>query len=261
MPAALAHDPPLVHDQYAVGERLDLGQIAAGQQHGAPFGQLGQRVPQRQYFFGIQLVARLVDKQRARPEKHGLRHAHHAAHAPGQPLDRLVGNILEIHQLKGVIDHFRGLAPGIAAGVGQKFQIGARRHVLIDGRLAGHIADLLARLRRLRIKKDAVDFHLPAVSLHRAGNNIHRGGFARAAQARQRADLALFHIQRQTTERVFSPIGLFQIFDLNHQGSLPIASLRRRAGRRFCAKRRCSPHFLYSTTKPLSSQGQTMNIL
>ena len=105
---------------------------------------------------------------------------------------RLVGNAGFFH---GVVDSAVESRAGHALDFGYKAQIGVYRHIVVERRLFGQIADALAHLHRFFDDVETSDFGFALRRRQITGKYAHRRGLARAIRPEETEDDALVNIE------------------------------------------------------------------
>src|SRR3989441_10020546 len=84
---------------------------------------------------------------------------------------------------------FRSGAARHALQLGDEAQVAGHRHVVVEGRALGQVADAAADLARLREDIEALDPDRAAGRRQEAGDDAHGGGLAGAVGAEEAEDL------------------------------------------------------------------------
>ena len=147
--------------------------------------------------------------------------AHALTVALGQVLDQPVLHLRKTGAVHGLL-HLGG-----AVGLLYLFQLGHEHqilpgsHIHIQGRLLGQIAHTCLRRAGLLQNVVSVDGHGAAGGGKITGQNIHRGGFARAVGAQQSIYDTLLHFKRDVIHRKMAAITLGEMLHLNQKSHTP----------------------------------------
>ena len=170
---------------------------------------------------GVQAHGGLIQNQHLGETQQGLGQAHPLPVALGQVAQQPAPHAGDAGEL-----HYPGrlLSPvplGHLFQPGGKLQVLLRRHIQIQGRLLGQVADGLFGL--LRLLGDAVAVHqdLPFRGAQVAGHQVHGGGFPRSIGAEESENLAVRHSKGQVVHRQMAAVPLDQVAYFDHRTGPP----------------------------------------
>ena len=127
---ALGHDPAVVDDREAVGERVGLLEVMRGQEDRGPqLAQVADLVPHARAGLRVQPGRRLVEEEHARAVDDAEPDVEAAAHAAGVGLGRAIGGRRQLERLEHLVGagHRRRPCRGRTAGPGSRARRGRSR--------------------------------------------------------------------------------------------------------------------------------------
>ena len=95
-------------------------------------------------------------------------------------------------------------------------QILVHRHVRVDGRHLGQVADEAADARRVVRETHAVDRDVPRRRREIPRQNVHGRGFARAVRTEEPDNLAVPDLETHVVQRVIVSVAFDKMLDCNH---------------------------------------------
>ena len=211
----------MVDDEQVVAHLLHLGEDVGAEDHGVLPGQGADQGADLQDLLGVQAHGGLIQNEHLWEAQQGLGQAHPLAVALGQVAQQPpphTGDAGELH-------HPGGLLPPVPFGhlfqLGGELQILLRRHIQVEGRQLGQIAD--GPLGRLRLPDHAVPVHqdLPLCGAQIAGHQVHGGGLSRPVGAQKAEDLAVGHGKGQVVHRRMAAVPLNQVAYFDHRTRPP----------------------------------------
>ena len=177
--------------------------------------QVPDQRPDLDHLGRVQAHGRLVQNDDLRAAHQGARQPHPLFVALGQVADKPSAHALQPGAGHGLFHLACALGTAHALQLCGKAQIFLHRHIRIERRLLRQIADAGPRLSRLLQHIVAVDGHGAAGGGNVPGEDVHRGGFARAVGAEQAVNHALLHEKAQVVHRQVAaiPLGEMLYFD------------------------------------------------
>ncbi len=174
------------------------------------------QVPDLDDLLRIQPDRRLVENQDRRVVKDRLREADALLEPFRQVPDDPRGDLRQAAALHRPVD-LRSHLPGRhLPDPGDEVEVGAHRHLAVERRRLGQVADPSLHLHRA--VEDVVPPHprRAGVGRHVAGENPHRRRLAGAVRPEESEDLPLVHFEGDPLDRGPSAEGLGQVLDLDH---------------------------------------------
>ena len=126
----------------------------------------------------VQPHRRFVQNDDLRVAQQGLRNAHPLAVALGQVADQPLSHVGDAGLFHHRFDLPGAFLPPQALGPGHEAQIFLRRHIAVQGRQLGQIADVLLGLHGFLRHVVAVDEHFSLRGAQTAGHDVHGGGLS-----------------------------------------------------------------------------------
>ena len=144
----------------------------------------------------VETDRRLVEHQHRRIVNQRLRQADALSIALGELAANSMRHVGEAANLEHVLERGFDLRARDVAQLRDEAQIGLDAHVGIERRIFRQVADLAARLERLRENIESVDQHGARGRRHIAGDDAHRGGLAGAVGAEKAEDRTALGLER-----------------------------------------------------------------
>ena len=188
--------------------------------HGVVLCQMPNEIPDLHHLLGIQAHGGLVQNDNLGEAQDGLGQADPLAVALGQVPDQPGAHILQMGQGQDLRQLVRPLLLGDLLQLRAEAQVLLHRHIRIQRRDLGEIAD--AGTGGLRLLQNIVALHqdLSLRGRQIAGHDIHCGGFSGAVRPQEAEDLAVLHREAQMVHRIVVAITLHKVFDLDHTNNL-----------------------------------------
>ena len=212
---AVGHNAAVVDHQNPLAHRLDFRQDVGGENHRVVSPQVLDEGADLDDLLGVQAHGGLVQNEHRGIADECLGNAHALLVALGQVADEPVIHVLNLHQPADLLDV---LLPGELClfQVVHEVQVLFHRHVHVQGRLLGQVANLFFHLVGLLQGVLPGDGHLAGGGGKVTGDDVHRGGFARAVGSQEPDDGALLDFKTHAIQRQVLAVALGEVLDLYH---------------------------------------------
>ena len=175
----VGHDLSFVDYDDPVADGLHFGKNVGGEDNGVPFSQRFDQIADLNDLLGVKTDGRLVQNQDLRISDQSLSQSHTLPITFGQVLDDPVADIGDADSGANVIQVCLHGLPCFFQMVAE-LQIGLHRHIQIQGRVFGKIADVLLRFDGVFQDVKSCDLCCAGGGGDVSGEDIHRRRFTSA---------------------------------------------------------------------------------
>ena len=192
---------PAGEDQQVAADGLHLAEDVAGQEDGVAPAQFPHQPPDLDHLRRVKPGGGFVQDDELRAAQQGLRDAHPLAVSLGEAADQpghhlrhagAAGRRLRLRRTLGPPDPFQG---------GGKAEILLHRHLRVEGRGLGQVADAGPGRPGLLGQRVAADCHRPVGGRKVAGEDVPASALARAVRPEQAVDLPVPDGEGQVLDR------------------------------------------------------------
>ena len=186
-----------------------------GEDDGVILAQGADQIADLNDLLGVEAYRRLVENDDLGRADECAGDAHALAVALGQVLDDTTPDVPDAHHLADLTDV--SLAGELAAlQLVVEVQVLVHRHVQVEGRLLGQVADLLFGVEGIPQHVDARHADPSRRGGEVAREDVHGGGLTRAVGPEEADDLALADGEADVVHGAVGAVVLDQMFDLDH---------------------------------------------
>ena len=188
----------------------------AAEDDGVPAGQTADQRADLDDLPGVQADRGLVQDDDLREAEDRLGEAHPLPVALGKVPDQPVPHGRQLGELHDLVHRVGPSGPGELLQLRCEGEVLQGRHVRIQGRLFGQVADAAPDRVRLLEQIVAVDGHAAVGHADVAGEYVHGGGLPGAVGAEESVDLAVVHGEAEMIQHRVAAVLLDQIADFYH---------------------------------------------
>ena len=215
------HQTPAGENQDFVADGRNLGQDVAGKDDGVVFAELPNQLANLDDLSGVETRGGLIQYDHLRVADQRLRNADALAIALGKIANQPVFHLGYPRALHGGVHLLSRLRARKAPRAGDKAQIFRGRHVGVQRRNLRQITDALFCFQRLFKDVVPVDRNLALRGGKAAGDDVHRGRFARAVRPEKPVYLALLNGEAYVGYGGVRAVSLGQVTDRDQCPRLP----------------------------------------
>lgn len=223
---AIGHDLAAI-DNYGAGARsIDFFENMSRKENALGRPQAFDELSHLVLLIRIETVGGLIENQDLGVVQQRLREASAMTVALGKRIDRLMSDRAQKAGVDGAFDCLFFRQPGQIADIGAEFQETDDRHVIVERRRLGEVADFILREEWLINDRVTTDLRIARAGRDKAGDHAHRGRLPGAVGSKETEHFAGFDREREIIDRVFGPKVFGEIFNFDHNNRCECFSSR-----------------------------------
>jgi len=212
----LGHDPAVVDDDHALGDRRGFGQDVGAQDDGTRARQVADQLPDFDDLFRVEPDRRLVQDEDRRVVDEGLGQPDPLLEAAGEVGDQPAPRLAQRHPLQDLVEGHRQAFRLDVLDPPDEGQVLGDRHLGVERQDFRQIADQAFDLLGLVEAVVAVDLRGAGRGRQGGRQDAHRGGLAGPVRTQKGQDLPFVHGEADVGDGGLGTVELGQMLDLDH---------------------------------------------
>ncbi len=219
----IGHEPSAGDDDDLVAQRADLGEDVAAHNDGAVLAEGLHEGSDLDDLERVESDRRLVEDDDARVAQQRLRDADPLPIPLRQVFNQAVLHASDAAFRDGALDGRRPVGRPYPLRLGNEREVFERRHVGVERRLLGKVADPALDEVAIFVDLESVVANLPGGCGEAPCHDVHRRGLACPVRAEQSADRAVLDGKRHVAQRGGAAIAFREVAHFDHRASLSLA--------------------------------------